>query len=310
MPSPIAIVHGAVAWVQAVAAAAAPAPGRQTLDHLRADLSHEMAAKHARLSALVRVWRAGRGRERDGADAAAICRDIARLHRRHAREAAGSWRSFAKLVCAMARARTLAADLSRMARGSESALARAERELPRLVAAARELVEALSARHAVRFGELATAAVAEIRRETQAAEADAVAVEFDSADGGAPLWVPRADAARWSDLLRNLVRNAAQATSERPDGARPAVTVRLRPLPPPGGIAFEVHDGGVGMTTDQLAAAWQDGSSRHGAGHGLGLTAAKRAFVQERAALQVASEPGVGTSVRLELPARDVAFRG
>lgn len=309
MSLPADIAHGAAACLQALAAAAAPAPARQTLDHLRADLSHEMAAKHARLAALVREARAGRGRARDGADAAAICGDIARLYRRHAREAAASWRGFALLVGALARLRALAADLRSATRGSEPALARAERDLPRLVAAARALVEALSARHAVRFGELATAAVEEIRRETQAAEADAVPIACDSADGGAPLWVPRADAARWSDLLRNLVRNAAQATAERPDGERPAVSVRLRPLPPPGGVSLEVQDGGVGLTAGQADAMWQDGCSRHGAGRGQGLTAAKRAFVTERAALHVSGEPGVGTRVRLELPARDVAFR-
>ncbi len=309
VPSPATIAHGAAACLQALAAACAPAPAQQTLDHLRADLSHEMAAKHARLAALLREWRAGRRRERDNDDAAGICRDIARLYLRHARTAAGSWRGFAGLVRVLARVRVLASAMGKAAGGNEPALERAERDLPRLMTAARALVEVLSARHAVRFGELVTAAVDEVRRETQAAEAEAVPVILDSADGGAPLWVPRADMARWSDLLRNLVRNAAQATGELTGPTRPAVTVRLRPLPPPGGVLFEVQDGGVGMTAEQLTSIWQDGVSRHGAGHGLGLTAAKRAFVAERAAVHAASESGVGTRIRLDLPMRDLAFR-
>lgn len=312
MPSPPTIAHGAAACLQALAAATRPAPAQQTLDHLRADLSHEMAAKHARLSALLREWRAGRRRERDDADAAAICRDITRLYLRHAREAAGSWPGFMMLAGVLARVRALAADLAEAARSADPgspALARAERKLPLLVSASRALVEALSARHAIRFGELATAAVEEIRRETQAAEAEPVPVELDSADGGAPLWIPRADAARWTDLLRNLVRNAAQATAERLDGAKPAVVVRLRPLPTPGGASLEVQDGGVGMQPDQVAAMWREGFSRHGAGHGLGLTVAKRAFVEERATLSIASRPGAGTLVRLEVPVRDLRFR-
>lgn len=311
MPSRHAIARGAAACLQVLAAAATPAPARQTLDHLRADLSHEMAAKHARLSALVHEWRAGRGRERDAADAAALCRDIARLYQRHARVAAGSWRGFAAMVDVLRRLRGLDADLRAAARAGVlgvPALARVERDLPLLVAAARRLVELLSARHGARFGELVTAAVEEIRRETQAADADGVPLELDSADGGAPVWIPRADAARWSDLLRNLVRNAVQATEDRGDGARPAVSVRLRPLPAPGGVVLEVRDAGVGMTEAQQRAMWQDGVSRHGTGHGLGLTAAKLEFLAQRSALHLTSAPGAGTLMRLELPTRDVTF--
>lgn len=63
------------------------------------------------------------------------------------------------------------------------------------------------------------------------------------------------------------------------------------------------------MDADQMAAMWRDGLSRHGAGHGQGLTDNKRAFLEQRATMEVRSLPGVGTCVTLELPPRDIAFR-
>lgn len=293
-------------------AAAGPAPARQTLDHLRADLSHEMAAKLARLAGFTREWREGRFRDDDARDARAIIADIRRLHLRHARVAAGglgTFRQLVRVVATMASLQRLSTDMTGGRRTGAKAVMRIEQELGLLVSRSRALVEALSARYGARFGELVGSAAEEIRREAEAAGADGVPVVIDSADGGAAAWVPRADAARWSDLLRNIMRNAVQATEERADAARPAVVVRLRPAPGKGGACVEVIDEGVGMTLPQVDAMWRDGGSRHGDGHGQGLTAAKRAFCEERAALEVRSVPGVGTCVRLELPPRDVAFR-
>lgn len=306
------MIPAIAATMSCLRAAAGPAPARLTLDHLRADLSHEMAAKLARLAGFTREWREGRFRDDDARDAGAIITDIRRLHLRHARVAAGSLGSFAQLVRVMTIIAELRRDLAaaaRMRRPEAPVLARAERHLGLLVAQSRALVEALSARYGARFGELVGAAAEEIRREAAAAGAEGVPVVIDSADGGAAAWVPRADAARWSDLLRNIMRNAVQATDERGDAQRPAVVVRLRPAPGRGGACVEVLDEGVGMSPAQVAAMWRDGGSRHGDGHGQGLTAAKRAFCEDRAALEVRSVPGVGTCVRLELPPRDIAFR-
>jgi signal transduction histidine kinase len=297
--------------VSATLAAAAPAPARQTLDHLRADLSHEMAAKLARLSALVREWRAGRHHDSDADDAAHILADIERLHRRHARVAAGSFGTFALLTRVLdevAGLRRAAASAARPGRVDPAALERAERLLPALTATSRRLTEALSSRYGARFGELVSAAAEEIRREAATGER-AVPVEIDSADGGAAAWVPRADAARWSDVLRNLMRNAVQATAVRDGLPTPPVTVRLRPAPGRGGARVEICDEGIGMAADQVEAMWRDGRSRHGEDHGQGLTENKRAFVEQHATLEIRSLPGVGTCVSLELPPRDVAFR-
>jgi signal transduction histidine kinase len=306
--------------VKVLRAAAGPAPSRLTLDHLRSDLSHETAAKLARLTGLVREWRGGRLRAEDPGDAAAILRDIERIHLRHARVACGRLGSFAQLVRVLTLARAMRSRSPApggTAPPPEPALARLEQHLASLGAVSRGLVETLSDRYGARFGELVGAAAEEIRREAVAADGQGVAVVIESADGGAAAWVPRADAARWSDLLRNLVRNAVQASEDRRPGAAstgpsafaPPVTVRLRPAPGRGGACVEILDEGIGMDPAEADAMWRDGRSRHGDGHGQGLTAGKRVFLTDRAALEVRSRSGVGTCVRIELAQRDIIIR-
>lgn len=323
LPSAIApLTAGLVATVRALIAAAAPTPERQTLDHLRADLSHEMAAKLARLSGYQREWREGRVHTDDELQAGALLDDIERLHLRHARTAAASFGSFAGLIRVLAHVANLRVTVTRATRGKRGTGdvgSTLERRLAALVVDSRALVESLSTRHATRFGELVTAAAEEIRREAATTDIHCVPVVIDSADGGAAMWVAASDAARWSDLLRNLIRNAVQATVERapdaprddagPGSALPPVTVRQRPAPGHGGAVVEISDEGVGMTSDRVETMWRDGNSSHGPGHGQGLTAAKHAFLSDRAGLEVRSLPGRGTCVRLELPARDITFR-
>lgn len=318
----------AVSWLAgaffALCAAAASAPPKQTLDQLRADLSHEMAAKLARATGFLREWRDGRFRPADAVDAVAVVQEIRRLHLRHARLAAASFVSFGQLIWVLESAGRLQASLAAAARGSAAdapAVARSERLLRVLTARSRRLTETLSVRHGVRFAELVGAAAEEIRREATNVGGRDVPVELDLADGGVVTWIPRSDAARWLDLLRNLMRNALQATEERAaertqdlgaDGAAcisTPVAIRLRPATGRGGTCVEILDDGVGMSIEQVASMWHDGRSRHGAGHGQGLTAAKRAFLEERADVEIRSLPGVGTCVRLNIPARDVTFR-
>ena len=75
-----------------------PTPQGLTLEQLRGDLSHETAAKLARLSGLIQEWRRGNARAADAADAAAILADLERIHLRHARLAAASFGTFARLA--------------------------------------------------------------------------------------------------------------------------------------------------------------------------------------------------------------------
>ena len=132
--------HVVAAAVTCLRAAAGPAASRQTLDHLRADLSHEMAAKLARLAGFTREWRDGRFRDEDARDSRAIITDIRRLHLRHARTAAGSLATFGLLVRTVATIAALqrhVASAARARRGNVPAVTGAERELALLVTRSR-----------------------------------------------------------------------------------------------------------------------------------------------------------------------------
>lgn len=312
--------------IRALAAAASsigPESPQLTLDQLRADLSHEIAAKLARISGILSEWKHGRFHDRDPADIRVILADIRMLHLRHARIAAGSLRTFSRLVQALVRLQELHHDCASAWRKrvtEPQACARAEAGVPRLARESRKLVEAMSLRYGIRFGEIVTGAAEEIRREDVETDGSGISFVIDDADGGAATWIPRSDSARWRDILRNLIRNAVQAAVEGSRDTLPReraqeplatrkVTVRLRPARGRSGACVEIIDDGVGMDAEQMAAMWRDGSSRHGPGHGEGLTEEKRVFIERNAALEVRSLPGVGTCARIELPSRDIVFQ-
>jgi hypothetical protein len=180
------------------------------------------------------------------------------------------------------------------------------------------LCEAISARHGVRLAAIASDAVEELRREAGETDAGGVPIAFECGEASRA-WVPRRDAAAWFDLVRNLVRNAVQATEDArtraavpaagAEASRRGVTVRLQPMRGQPGATLEVLDEGVGMSPETLATMWHAGASRHGGQHGQGLTEGKRAFVESRGALEVRSAEGVGTCVRVDLPHREVPVR-
>ncbi|HVP14468.1 MAG TPA: ATP-binding protein, partial [Terriglobales bacterium] len=155
----------------------------------------------------------------------------------------------------------------------------------------------------------------EVRRECGSGDPGSVTVTLEGAGECPGFWVARREAVLWSDLLRNFIRNAVQASEDRHldpgvvPAAPPAVAVRLRPLPGRPGAALEIADQGVGMSADAVAAMWRSGHSSHGAHRGQGLTESKRAFLVSHAGLEVRSAVGVGTCVRLEVPQRDVRIR-
>jgi two-component system OmpR family sensor kinase len=89
-----------------------------------------------------------------------------------------------------------------------------------------------------------------------------------------------------------------------PDGT--AVSVRVRNG---GGRAVvEVHDDGPGMSEDVATRAFErfsraDASrSRNGGGAGLGLAIVQAIVVAHGGDVRLASRPGAGTTVRVELP--------
>jgi signal transduction histidine kinase len=104
-----------------------------------------------------------------------------------------------------------------------------------------------------------------------------------------------ADRRRLKQILLNLLSNAIKFTNA---GGQVIVSARLIDG---GDLRLRVHDTGVGMTEEEIAAAMQpfqqlDTAPRRQSGTGLGLPVTKALVDANRARLTIASERGVGTS--------------
>ena len=110
-----------------------------------------------------------------------------------------------------------------------------------------------------------------------------------------------ADRRRLKQILLNLLSNAIKFTNA---GGQVIVSARLIDG---GDLRLRVHDNGVGMTEDEIAAAMQpfhqlDTAPRKQAGTGLGLPVTKALADANRARLLIASQRGVGTSADVIFP--------
>jgi len=117
------------------------------------------------------------------------------------------------------------------------------------------------------------------------------------------------DSTRLKQILLNLISNAIKFT---PSGGAVVVAVH-RGLD--GTLVFEVRDTGIGMTENEIEIALQPfgqidaSNTRRYEGTGLGLPLAKRLAELHGGSLQVNSEKGRGTTVRVTIPAFRVAPR-
>ena len=114
----------------------------------------------------------------------------------------------------------------------------------------------------------------------------------------------RADVTRLRQILFNLLGNAAKFT----DQGRIAIAVTRDGGPDAEALVFRVTDTGIGLTPEQQARLFQPFtqaepvSARRYGGTGLGL-AISRAFAQMMGGtIDVASEPGKGSTFTLRLP--------
>ncbi|GIK98278.1 MAG: hypothetical protein BroJett029_24870 [Alphaproteobacteria bacterium] len=113
----------------------------------------------------------------------------------------------------------------------------------------------------------------------------------------------RADQRRIAQIITNLLSNAVKFT---PAGGR--VCLRLRATPR-GEAVIEVEDTGIGMRQSDLALVFEpfrqvdQGLARRYEGTGLGLSLSKAIAELHGGRLELESALGVGTTVRLILPA-------
>jgi PAS domain S-box-containing protein len=118
----------------------------------------------------------------------------------------------------------------------------------------------------------------------------------------AELPLVRVDALRLKQIVLNVLSNAVKFT---PSGGRVRIAVESAGE---GGLAIAVTDTGIGMRRQDIATALtpfrqlDSGLNRRHEGTGLGLPLAKTLTELHGGRLEIDSEPGVGTTVRIHLP--------
>ena len=130
-----------------------------------------------------------------------------------------------------------------------------------------------------------------------------VTLEFDVAEALPGL---RADARKLKQILINLLSNAIKFTEA---GGRVTFRAWYRA---DSGVVFQVVDTGIGIAPGDIPNALapfrqiDDGLDRKYEGTGLGLPLAKSLVEMHGGSLDLQSEPGVGTTVTVRLPAERI----
>lgn len=113
------------------------------------------------------------------------------------------------------------------------------------------------------------------------------------------------DATKVRQILINLATNACKFTSE----GRVLIAATPIDLADGPGIAFEVADSGIGISSEQISELFQDfhqgdpTTPRRYGGTGLGLALSRRLCRLLGGEIVVVSAPGVGSSFSFALPA-------
>jgi signal transduction histidine kinase/CheY-like chemotaxis protein/HAMP domain-containing protein len=113
----------------------------------------------------------------------------------------------------------------------------------------------------------------------------------------------RADQTRLRQIILNLLSNACKFTQSG------TVTLAVAREADEDWVRFRVSDTGIGMTKDQLGRLFQEftqadsSTTRKYGGTGLGLAISQRLAALMGGTIAVESEPGVGTSFTVRLPA-------
>jgi signal transduction histidine kinase len=104
-------------------------------------------------------------------------------------------------------------------------------------------------------------------------------------------------------IVENLVGNALDSTAGRTGGSVTVSTQRVGGTQEPERVRIVVSDTGQGMTENELQRAFDDFYSTKPGGTGLGLSIVRRLIMDLNGAIRIETEPGVGTSATVELPA-------
>jgi CheY-like chemotaxis protein len=132
-------------------------------------------------------------------------------------------------------------------------------------------------------------------------------LETDLPDGLPPV---RANAAQLRQIVMNLVINASEAVTSR-DGYVRVATRRARPDAPGAAfenladgnyVAIEVSDTGSGMSDENRARMFDAFFTTKSGGHGLGLAVVQGIVRSLGGAIDVVTELGTGTRVKVLLP--------
>lgn len=107
------------------------------------------------------------------------------------------------------------------------------------------------------------------------------------------------DPVQLNELVKNILGNAFDAVGKKPDGT---VAITARVDRPRSLLILEVTDNGVGIPAENLNRIMDPFFSTKQGGTGLGLAVAGRIIELHHGKIDFSSQPGLGTTVRIELP--------
>jgi Signal transduction histidine kinase len=111
----------------------------------------------------------------------------------------------------------------------------------------------------------------------------------------------RGDLRRVEQVLVNLIQNAYQALTRRNQA------IRIRTGQNDGHVCFEIEDEGHGIRAEYLKNVCDPffTTKRDQGGTGLGLSVSAGIIEEHRGIMEISSEPGEGTRVKLLFPVPD-----
>jgi signal transduction histidine kinase len=139
------------------------------------------------------------------------------------------------------------------------------------------------------------------RTAVQAVEATADGLKVEVAVPAEPL-PSVTDAERLRAVLVNVLQNAQHAVRARPAAPEPPAIVVHVERAAPSGWRIDVRDKGVGIDPADLPGIFEPFFTRRAGGSGLGLALAKNVVEALGGTIAVASRPGIGTVVTIDLP--------